>query len=389
MHFDFAQRFEGMSGSAIRAIFALLKDPEIISFGGGNPAGEAFPGEELSEIAERLLKNNFASVLQYGQTEGYLPLREQIAEEYGVVTDMVQITVGAQQAIDLVAKAMLNKGDCILVENPTFLGALQTFKLYQPKIKAVETDENGIIIEDLEEKIKQHKPKLLYIIPNFQNPTGITTSLERRKAISEIAQKYNLLIIEDDPYGKLRYEGDAVESIFEINKSGNVIYLTSFSKTISPGLRIGAAIGDKELIAKMVVGAQGQTVHPPVLNQAMIYEYVKSGAYLPHIEAMCKLYKSRRNTMLAELEKGMPKGVSHTNPQGGLFLWCSLPEGVNATELFKKAVESKVAFVPGDTFYCENVRTNKLRLNFSFTDEEKIKKGISTLAKVTEEFIGR
>lgn len=384
MEFSYAERFENMSGSAIRAIFALLKDPEIISFGGGNPAAEAFPGELLSDIAARLLREKPEIVLQYGQTEGYSPLKSYVADMFSVEENMVQITVGAQQAIDLAAKAMLNKGDYMLVENPTFLGALQTFKMYQPNIKAVDTDENGIIISDLEEKIKAYSPKLLYIIPNFQNPTGITTSLERRQAISDLADKYNLLVIEDDPYGRLRYEGQAIPSIFSINK--NVLYLTSFSKTISPGLRVGAAIGNSELIAKMTIGAQGTTVHCPVLTQAMIHEFLKSGQYDSHIEQVCSIYKARRDNMLSLLQEHMPDSVTYTHPDGGLFLWCTLPDGIDATELFKKAVESKVAFVPGVSFYCENPKNNTFRLNFSFTDEARTKKGITALAKVIKEF---
>lgn len=387
MEFSFAHRFDNMSGSAIRAIFSLLKDPEIISFGGGNPAGEAFPGNHLSDIAARLLREQPEIMLQYGQTEGYAPLRQAIAEMYGVSTDMVLITVGAMQAVDLIAKAMLNEGDCVLVENPTFLGSLQTFKMYQPKLKAVKTDKDGIIISDLESKIKEYNPKLLYVIPNFQNPTGITTALERRQAISDLASKYNLLVIEDDPYGRLRYEGQALPSIFSMNKTGSLVYLTSFSKTISPGLRVGAAIGDPQLISKMTVGAQGETVHCSVLNQAMVYEFIKSGQYEPHIESMCRLYKSRRDNMLSLIEETMPPDVTYTHPEGGLFLWCTLPQGTDTVELFKKAVENKVAFVPGASFYCENPENNTLRLNFSFVNEQKAEKGIKILAKTIKEFI--
>lgn len=387
MEFSFAHRFDNMSGSAVRAIFALLKDPEIISFGGGNPAGEYFPGDALSEIAAKLIKEHPEIMLQYGQTEGYAPLREEIAKMYGVSVDSVLVTVGAMQAVDLIAKAMLNEGDYVLVENPTFIGALQTFKMYQPKFKAVETDDEGIIISDLEAKIKEYKPKFLYMVPTFQNPTGITTSPQRRQAISELASKYNLLVIEDDPYGRLRYEGQAPDSIFNLNKTGNIVYLTSFSKTISPGLRVGAAIGDPELIAKMTIGAQTETVHCSVLNQAMVYEFIKSGQYEPHIAKMCEIYKKRRDNMLKVIEEVMPKEVTYTRPEGGLFLWCTLPEYIDAMEVFKKAVERKVAFVTGNSFYCENPPKNTLRLNFSFVDEEKADKGIRALAETIKEFI--
>lgn len=386
MEFSFAERFENMSGSAIRAIFALLKDPEIISFGGGNPAGEAFPSKQLSDISKKLLDSSPQIMLQYGQTEGYSPLKEELAAMYNVNTDMIQITVGAQQALDLISKAMLNKGDCILVENPTFLGALQTFKMYQPSIKAVETDSEGIIISDLEAKIKKYSPKFLYVIPSFQNPTGITTSLKRRQAISDLADKYNLLVVEDDPYGKLRYEGSELPSIFSLNKTGSVVYLTSFSKTISPGLRVAAAIGAQELIQKLTIGAQGTTVHCPILNQAMVYEFLKSGGYEPHIENMCRLYKARRDNMLNLLSEHMPDNVSYTHPGGGLFLWCTLSENTDATKVFKKAVENKVAFVPGISFYSENPKKNTFRLNFSFVNEEKAKTGIIALSKVIKEF---
>lgn len=385
MDFSFAQRFNGMEGSAVRAIFALLKDPDIISFGGGNPAGEAFPGEALSEIAARLIKEKPEIMLQYGQTEGYAPLKEEISKMYGVNDDMVQITVGAMQAVDLIAKAIIDKDDYVLVENPTFIGTLQAFKLYQPNLKAVETDENGIIISDLEAKIKEYKPKLLYVIPNFQNPTGVTTSLERRQAISDLASKYNLLVIEDDPYGRLRYEGKALPSIFSLNNTGNVVYLTSFSKTISPGLRVGAAIGSPELISKLTVGAQSTTVHCSVLNQAMVAEFIKSGQYEPHIEKMCALYKKRRDNMLAVMKETMPEEVTYTHPDGGLFIWCRLPKNMDAMEIFKKAVEKKVAFVSGRSFYCENPQNNTFRLNFSFVNEEKAAKGIRALAQNIKE----
>lgn len=387
MEFSFAERFDNMSGSAVRAIFNLLKDPNIISFGGGNPAGEYFPGDALSEIAAKLIKERPEVMLQYGQTEGYAPLREEIANMYNVSTDNVLITVGAMQAVDLIGKAMLDKGDCVLVENPTFIGTLQTFKMYQPKFKAVLTDDEGIIISDLEAKIKEYKPKLLYLVPNFQNPTGITTTLERRKAVSDLASKYNVLVIEDDPYGRLRYEGSALPSIFSLNKTGSVVYLTSFSKTISPGLRVGAAIGDSELIGKMTIGAQTETVHCSVLNQAMVYEFIRSGQHEPHIEKMCKLYKARRDNMLTAIKEYMPREVTYTHPEGGLFLWCTLPEGIDAMEVFKKAVEKKVAFVAGNSFYCENPAKNTFRLNFSFVNEEKATKGIKALAETIKEFI--
>lgn len=385
MELRYSDRFENMSGSAIRAIFALLQNPDIISFGGGNPAGEAFPGEQLSAIAEKLIKQSPQIILQYGQTEGYGPLKKTIAKIYNVKEDMIQMTVGAQQAIDLTCKAMLDKDDFILVENPTFLGALQTFKMYQPQIKAVNTDEKGMIIEDLEAKIKKYNPKLLYVIPNFQNPTGITTSLDRRQAMSDLADKYNVLIIEDDPYGKLRYEGEDLPSIFNLNKNGKALYLASFSKTISPGLRVGAAIGNPDIISKMTIGAQTTTVHCPILTQAMVNEYLNSGDYEIHLKNMCSLYKSRRDNMVSLIKELIP-GVTCTHPEGGLFLWIKLPSGMDSRELFKKAVENNVAFVSGGSFYCENPQYDTLRLNFSFVDQERAKTGIERLAKVIKEF---
>ena len=388
MDFRFSDRWEGVSGSAIRAIFALLKDPEIISFAGGMPDPASFPYDLVNKYSNELLSGDTkTAILQYGPTGGYAPLIKNLAKAYNVSEDMIQITTGAQQAIDLIGKAFLDANDTILVENPTFLGSLQTFKLYGVNIVPVETDENGIIIEDLIEKIEKHNPKLLYVIPNFQNPTGITTTLERRQQISDIASEKNVVVIEDDPYGRLRLDGEHIPSIYSLNKTGHVVYVASFSKTISPGLRVGAAIGHPDIIRKVTVGTQSTSVHATMLSQAIVNKFLEEEKLEGHIENMCKVYKHKRDKMLSCLDEYMPSCVTHTVPQGGLFIWCTLPENINANELFKKAVEKKVAFVPGESFYCANAKTNTFRLNFSASNDEQIETGIKAIAETIKEFL--
>ncbi len=387
MNYTFADRFDGITGSAIRAIFSLLADPEIISFAGGNPSPKTFPAEALSEIARKLILERGASILQYGGTIGTADLMgevQKLLEAEGLhpgMDELVMLT-GSTQGIDLMTKALVNPGDTVLVESPTFLGALQTFKTYQANLVGVEMDEEGIVMSDLEEKIKQYAPKFLYVIPTFQNPTGRTLPADRRQEIARLAEKYGLLILEDDPYNALRFSGEPQPSIKSFDKSGNVVKLMSFSKTVSPGLRVGAAYADKQIIAKFNLGKQGQDVHTANLNQVMVAEYIKSGAYPKGVEKNCALYKAKMELMYEQAVRYLPEGTAIVKPMGGMFLWAELPGGINATELFQEGVNRKVAYVPGTHFYAEGGHHNTLRLNFTMVEDDRIEKGMKTLGEL-------
>jgi 2-aminoadipate transaminase len=387
--YSFADRLNGISGSAIRQIFMLLEDPEIISFAGGNPSPQSFPSEELSGMAMEIIKKQGSTVLQYGGTVGLPSLIDSVAARVAKTgiqakNDEIIIISGSSQGIDLMAKAFINPGDCVLVESPTFLGALQTFLVYQADLKSVETDACGLIPEDLEKKIKLHKPKFLYTIPTFQNPTGITMIEERRKKVLEICEKAGVLILEDDPYRDLRYAGRALPPIKSCDTTGNVVYLFSFSKIISPGIRVGAAVADAKIIQKFNVCKQGVDVHTSNLSQAMADAYCRSGLLEPHIAHINAMYRQQMDRMLLLLDSFLP-GVKHTVPEGGLFIWAELPEGKDALNVFKKAVEKKVAFVPGTHFYCEGGHENTLRLNFSMASIPQIEAGMERLAAVIRE----
>ncbi len=377
-----------MNGSVIRDIFKLLTNPDIISFAGGNPANSALESDVISMFAQRVLASNGTQLLQYGQTEGYAPLRESAAEFYkrnGVHVDPSQIlpVTGSTQAMDLICKALVDPGDTILVENPTFLGSLQQFNLYQAKIVAVDTDENGVIPELLEEKIKAHNPKLIYLIPTFQNPTGRTLSLERRKRIAEIVAKYNVVVIEDDPYRDLRYSGEALPAIKAFDTTDRILYCNSFSKIISPGMRVAAIVcTEPTLMRKLVIGKQSSDLHTPSLNQAVMDAYLREGILEEHIAAISLNYGKQMAKMQGMLET-FPKSLTYTKPEGGIFLWCELPEGFNATQLLNKAVEAGVAYIPGTHFYTEkDTHHNTIRLNFSNATLENIEIGMTRLREL-------
>lgn len=392
MNIQYASRMNGMTGSAIRDIFKLLKDPSIISFAGGNPASSALEPDVISGFAAQALANNGTALLQYGQTEGYAPFRESTAEFFkhnGVHASPAQIlpVTGSQQGLDLICKAMLDPGDKMIVESPAFLGALQTFKLYQADLVPAMTDEDGVIPELLEEKIIKERPKLIYLIPTFQNPTGRTLSLERRKQVAQIVNKHKVLLIEDDPYCDLRYRGEHLPAIKHFDENGYVLYLNSFSKIISPGLRVAALVCEnEELMRKLVICKQGSDVHSPNLNQAIIDAYIRSGLLQTHIGEICQSY-AKQMAKMQEMLAGFPKSVSFTNPDGGIFLWCTLPEGFNATGLLETATKMGVAYIPGTHFYAEkDTNHNTMRLNFSNASLENIEKGMNILRDI---FIGQ
>ena len=389
MMYGIADRMVPLTGSAIREIFKLLDDPDIISFAGGVPNPDTFADGQIARIAQELLLSEGKALLQYGITEGYRPFRETamgLMKARGIACSLEQViaTSGATQGIDTACKTLLNEGDAILVESPTFLGALQTFNSYEAMIVPVGMDEDGVILEDAEDKMRRYHPKFFYVVPNFQNPTGRTLSLERRRKLVELAGKYGVMILEDDPYGDLRYAGQALPPVKSFDEEGGVIYLMSFSKTISPGLRVGAAVAPQPVIAKMTVAKQCADTHTPNLTQAIVDRYVREGLLNENLPRALQSYSLQLRAMLGAMEAHFPETARFTRPEGGLFVWCTLPEGVDALELLKEAVIEKVAFIPGTHFYDGGGHENTLRLNFSATGPARIEKGIETLGRVIE-----
>jgi len=398
----FAQRTQRMGSSAIRELLKLTEQPDIISFGGGMPAPDVFPLEEFREACERVLKDSGPQALQYGPTEGYLPLREMIArhsKRYGIeiTPDNILITSGSQQALDLLGKILINRGDHILVESPTYLGALQAWNAYGAEYVTVPMDDHGMVTDELEMALRSG-PKFIYVLPNFQNPTGVTLAEERRIKLIELADRYGVPIVEDDPYGQLRYEGDHLTPVVELDSQfrndcsvcyrGNVIYLSTFSKTLAPGLRLAWVVAPPEVIRKMVQAKQGADLHTSPFNQYVAYEVAKGGFLSRHVKLIRDVYRERRDAMLAAMDGYFPPGVEWTHPEGGLFLWATMPETLSSPDVLKTAIEQKVAFVPGAPFYPLGGGHNTMRLNFSYCNPEKIREGISRLGKVIQDKLG-
>lgn len=388
MNYTFAGRFDGVEGSEIRKIFSLLAIPDMISFAGGNPSPLCFPSQQIGEITDELIQKHSSTIFQYGNTVGTADLLQTVREmNSGIMRadDDVIILTGSAQGIEMTARAFINKGDTVLVESPTFLSALQTFKLAEADVKSVSLQEDGVDINELEEKIKRYSPKFFYIIPTFQNPTGITTSLAKREKVYSICANHGVVVLEDDPYAELRYEGEALPAIKLFDTLGLVIKLMSFSKTISPGLRVGAAIANKEIIHKFNLAKQGLDVHTSNLSQNIVSEYINRGYYEPHIKDICVQYKAQRDAMEEAICKHFPSEVSIMHPMGGLFIWGKFPEDINAKDIFELCVAKKVAFVPGGPFYAENPKENAFRLNFSMPTIENIRKGIQIMGEILKE----
>ena len=387
-----AERMQGVNGSAIRELFKLLGDPEIISFGGGNPAKECFPKEDIEKITAELLRDKSDVLLQYGATEGYLPLRkayiEKILPDLGLTAELENVLAltGSMQGLDLICKVVVNPGDVVLVEEPSFLGALQTFNIAQAKLVPVPLHTDGIHVDELEALVREYRPVMFYTIPTFQNPTSWVSGIEARKAIARLAAEYDMIVIEDDPYASLRFSGEKLPTIKSFDTSGNVILMSSFSKTISPGMRVALCCGNAELIRKMTIAKQSADTHSPNLNQAIIAEYLNRDLLPEHIAEISKVYAHSASVMVEAMEEYFPDWVEYEKPIGGLFIWCTLPEGWDASELFKKAVARKVAFVPGVSFFTTSGKgNNTFRLNFSAEPEERIRKGIRTLGDLLKE----
>jgi len=380
--FNFAHRFDHVSGSAIREIFKVIAQPGMISFAGGNPSLSALPDDTVRQLSDEVLKTNGKAILQYGATEGYPSFVESLTQ---YVRNMLKCDIqavlpvtGSTQAMDLLCKALIDPGDDVLIENPSFLGNMQCIKLYQANLVPVESDAEGMIIEDLEEKIKKYHPKLLYTIPTFQNPTGKTLPEDRRKKIAELANEYRMVVAEDDPYRDLRYSGTPVASIKSFDPNGWVVFLGSFSKIISPGLRVGYIAGHPEIIRKCTVGKQSTDVHTSNLNQAIVDQFIRRNLLPDHIRNICAEYGPKMKYMLSKLAE-IPGDLRYTKPQGGLFIWAELPEHMNAKELLNMAIEKKVAFVPGTHFCVDGGHENTIRLNFSNSTTEQIDTGMNIL----------
>ncbi|HQV92917.1 MAG TPA: PLP-dependent aminotransferase family protein [Anaerolineales bacterium] len=399
--YRYAFRTQQMSSSVIRELLKLTEQPEIISFAGGLPAPEVFPLERFREASNTVLENFGPQSLQYSTTEGHRPLREMIARHISrfsseVSADNVLITSGSQQALDFVGRLFVNRGDFIVVESPTYVGALQAWNAYGAQYIPVRADEHGMIVDELEAALRVG-PKFIYVLPNFQNPSGSTLSLERRMQLVRIADKYGVPIIEDDPYGQLRYEGEHIPSIVALDSeyrgpngghySGNVIYLSTFSKLLAPGLRLGWVIAPAEVIQKLVLSKQAADLHTSSFNQYIAFEAAKGGFLDEHVKLIRATYKERRDVMIEMMEEMFPASVSWRKPKGGMFLWSILPEGMDSSEVLKRAVEKKVAFVPGEAFHPIGGGKNTMRLNFSYSSPETIREGITRLGGTLKELI--
>lgn len=384
---SFAERFNGVTGSAIREIFKVLGKPGMISFAGGNPSPAALPDALCADLARDVLLADGKRILQYGATEGYVPFLESLTAyletEYGfdMTENGVLPTTGSTGGMDLLCKTLLNPGDTVLVESPTFLGNMQTLNLYQANLVPIESDDGGVLLDKLEAAAKAHKPKLLYIIPTFQNPSGRTLALERRRAVYELAAKYGFLVAEDDPYRDLRYTGQSLPTIKSYDQTGHVAFMGSFSKIISPGLRVGFLVAQKDILRKCTIGKQGTDLHTPNLNQAIVDQFLRRDLLNAHIQSILPAYAEKLDVMLRELET-FPEGTRYTRPEGGLFVFVEMPEGFSATELFHEAVESGVAYVPGTHFYPDGGHHNTLRLNFSNSTPDQIHEGMQKLRKL-------
>lgn len=390
----FAQRTQRMHGSAVRELLKLTAHPEVISFAGGLPAPEVFPVREFEAATVRVLSEHGPEALQYGLTEGWPKLREMIARHmarYGILvnSENILITSGSQQALDLIGKVFINPGDRILVEKPTYLGALQAWSAYQAEFIGVPIDQNGMLPYPLESALRAG-PKFIYALPNFQNPTGATLNMERRTELVRLADRNGVPLIEDDPYGQLRYEGAHLPPLVSIDArrrngklySGNVIYLSTFSKTLAPGLRLAWVVAPVEVIERLAQAKQGSDLHTSTFVQMVAYEVARGGFLDRHVRHIRTVYRARRDAMLDALGRHFPAGVRWTKPHGGLFLWATLPPGIDASDVLKAALEQKVAFVPGANFYSDGSGTGTMRLNFSNSTPERIEEGIRRLGSV-------
>ena len=389
----FSNKVAGVAPSAIREILKFTADPEVISFAAGNPAPEAFPVETIRKISDDIFAEEPINALQYSVTEGYMPLRKWLENDLRsknmfAENDMVVITDGAQQAIETTAKILCNEGDVILCEDPSFIGSLNAFRSYGVKLVGLPTDSDGILPDEMENVLKTYNTvKFLYTIPNFQNPTGNTTSLERRKQILALAEKYGIYILEDNPYGDLRFAGEPVPSYKSLDTKGNVLYAGTFSKTLAPGLRVGYLCGERDILQKAVVGLQTSTVHANIWAQMLTYRFVTTVDFGEHLARLQDIYRKKYTRMANALKANMPECVTYSQPQGGLFIWATIPDKYDMNAFCTEAVHQKVAVVPGNAFLSdENAVSHSFRLNFSTPTDEQIDRGTEILGKCAKEF---
>lgn len=392
----FSARSKTMKASAIRELLKLVESPEIISFAGGMPDPTLFPKETLGEIAKYVFVNHGGKALQYGPTEGVKPLREtvvKIMQEEGipeVSLENLLVTTASQQALDLIAKVFVDPGDTVIVEAPSYVGALQALQALQANFVTVPLDENGIKTDVLEEKIKELKAKgvnikLIYVIPNFQNPAGVTMSLERRKELLRISHAYNIPVVEDDPYGEIRFEGAKIPPLLQLDHIGNVIELRTFSKILAPGFRLGWVVADKEIIAKLSLAKQAADLCSPSSTQYIADKFIRDGYMEKYLDRVRKVYKEKKDAMLNAMEKYFPREVTWTKPHGGMFVWAQTPPYIDTDALFVEAVkEKKVAYVVGSAFYPYGEDKNHMRLNFTLSTLEQIEEGIKRLGELLQ-----
>ncbi|AUB56993.1 aspartate aminotransferase [Methanobacterium sp. MZ-A1] len=382
MNHRFARRMNKIPRSFVREILKVTDDEDMISFAGGLPNPQSFPVEAIKDATSRVLTEDGEKVLQYSTTEGYRPLRELIAQRYKkqglqVELDDILITNGSQQCLDLVGKVFLDRDDGVVMERPTYLAAIQAFGLYEPQFHSVPLLDDGVDTDALEKILKEEEIKLFYSVTSFQNPTGITYSKDKRREVAEILTKHNTLLVEDNPYGEIRFMGEDIPPIkYMIPDS---ILFGTFSKIVSPGMRMGWIVAPPEVMEKLVTAKQASDLHSNYFTQRVVYQYLQDNNVDNHIQNIRKLYKSQRDQMVQSIREYLPEGVKHTAPEGGMFLWVTLPEGMSSMDLFKLAIKEKVAFVPGETFYTENPETDTMRLNFSNCCEEEIIEGMKRL----------
>lgn len=391
---QFAARMQYLRASDIREILKVTQLPEVISFAGGLPATELLPAGEMAELAREVLLSDGARALQYAPTEGLAVLRELIArrlrDRFGLQrsADDVLVVSGSQQALDLTGKIFLDEGDAVLCESPTYLGAINALRSYQPRFVEVPTDDDGMLPAELERLLGlEERAKLIYVVPDFQNPSGRRWSVERRRALVEIAARFSVPVVEDAPYAELCYEGEPLPTVASLDSSGLVIFFGTFSKILSPGLRLGWVAAEPEILRRYVLVKQGVDLHTSSLTQLLAARFMLDCDLEGHIERLRRVYRGRRDAMLAALAVHLPPGVRVTRPAGGLFLWLELPEGIDARKLLEGCLEAQVAFVPGGAFFANGGHENTVRLNFSAMPEERIAEGVRRLARVLEEIL--
>jgi 2-aminoadipate transaminase len=395
MNYVFSDRVQTLKPSAIREIFKYAANPAVVSLSAGNPAPEAFPAKEIAEISEEIFRSHPIDALQYGLTEGYTPLRDYLTaymkekHNIGRSFDNLIITSGAQQVMDLLSKSVLNEGDTVLCEAPSFIGSLNTFRSYRAHLRGVPVEPDGMNMDALETALKEEKNvKFIYTIPNFQNPTGVTMSAEKRRRMYELAKKYGVLILEDNPYGDIRFAGEHIEAIKSLDEDGIVVYAGTFSKVISPGIRVGYCIAPQPIIQKMVVCKQGEDVHTTIWSQMICYEFMTKYNYEAHLERLRSIYRKKAKLATDAMDQYLSPKISYLPIEGGLFFWCTLPEGTDAAEFSKQAVLRKVCVVPGNAFLTdENEKCSSFRINYTTPTDENLVKGIQILGKVADEIL--